>query len=1103
MTEAALHPAHNVSVSASAGTGKTWLLTARITRLLLEGQRIEGVLALTFTRKAAAEMRDRVSARLGTLALADDAELLRELAQLQLAPTPELMQRARHLYEELLFSPWPLRAMTLHAFCQDLVSRFALQCGLAPGAELVENESELLNAAWHSLQLELLAQPEGTEAQALRELIAAGYGEWSLRNSVVSFLERRNDWRAFIEGQSDSLTYLDQKLCKQLKLASGNAPTAALDTPAFSGSLQLFVQMLQLIGGTQYLKLERLEPALASSGEARLSALLHALLKKDGDPYTLKPNKAQLSRLSETQFEALQQAHATLISVLMGVRESVLAAQTRQRTLAACTLGAAALRHLDEELRRRSALPFAELEWHACRLLSDPAISAWVQYKLDQRVDHLLVDEFQDTSNTQWRLLLPLLEEMAAAGTSMQSGRARSAFIVGDIKQSIYGFRRANPELMPLAEHWLRDHLQGIRTELSDSRRSAPAIIQLVNTLFVLPDVQERMPDFPKHGTHRTEDWGRVELAALVEADEAGEAIAPDFRNPLTTPRDDPENTRALREGRLIAQRIATLVAARHDIGARALGYGDIMILVRRRTHQQALERALTELNIPFTGAARGTLLETVEARDLTALLRFLNAPGRDLDLAHALRSPLFNATDEDLVALASHVQQHHCTWYAALMVSAYNGALQSARELLPEWLDAARKLPVHDLLDRICSQAQVPARYEAALPAVPSARVRANLDAYIQLALEVDSGRYPSLAKFLQHLEQSAAGNAPDEAPPPSAGGQVRIMTIHASKGLEAPAVFLAQTASVPKNSGAGWLVEWPQGERNPSGFVLGGAADERDAHTRWLMAERTEREAREEMNLLYVALTRARQFLHISGFVSKQKSKQKTWYDLALQAFEALDAQTDDRTGLRIHAQGEPGTAPAVVIAAASISVDPRLRLPFAAPSNIARAPSAQDSENHDPAATRRGTGIHFLLQKLSEQPAIAESRLRSQLLTQVNCSPSEFSEWIAEARSVINALTLARFFSATQFKRAWNEVPLHDGEVSGVMDRLVDDGQCLWILDYKTHRTPDATSLLEQYQRQLSVYRSGVQRLWPGREVRAGLVLTATAQWVEHAE
>lgn len=1085
MADAALDPRRHVTVSASAGTGKTWLLTARIVRLLLAGAPAGGILALTFTRKAAAEMRERVAARLRALAFADDAALAAQLAEIGLDTTPELAARARGLYEELQFSPWPLRAMTLHAFCQELVGRFALQCGVVPGAQLTESEGELRSAAWQGLQQHLLREPESAEAAALHRLIAEGHNEWKLREQVLAFLERRNDWRAWAagDGGGDALGRLDAALRERLHL--DERADDALATPDFDTALREAHRLLELVEGIGRVKAAALLPALGANAAARLDALQDALFTQKGEPYQFEIGKGKLKQLGESQAARLAQLHARLVEQVAAILEQRRRAATHARTLAACTLGAAALRAFEDELRQRAVLPFAELEWHASRLLADPDTAGWVQYKLDQRIDHLLVDEFQDTSNTQWRLLLPILEEMAAGGE-----RARSAFLVGDIKQSIYGFRRANPELMPEAERWIAERLGGQRESLQSSRRSAPAVIDCVNAVFAQDEARALLPDFPLHATHRSGDSGRVELAPLFDERVDRAPDAP-FRNPLTTPRNDPENRRAALEGERIAQRIEALVAARPAVHGRALGYGDVMILLRKRKHQQAIEQALTRRGIPFTGAARGTLLDTVEARDLMALLRFLDSPGRDLDLAHALRSPVFAWSDEQLAALMYAARERGC--------SAFEALAGDAAQTLGRWLQAARVLPPHDLLDRICDEGNLAARYEAALPPVTAARARANLNAFLQLALEVDSGRSPSLSKFLRQLKQWSGQEAPDEAPPPGQGAQVRILTVHAAKGLEAPAVFLAQAASPGKNSAAGWLVDWPQGAGAPALLLLGGRKNEHDTLTARLLAERQQREAREDLNLLYVALTRARQFLHVSGFAPLGGGVSR-WHALVQAALAALAAAAADDGTLSI-ASGAPQAAAAAVAPPAIPDPDPRLRRPLAP-----RSPRAVPEPAEDAAAVRRGNAVHLLLQHLAVPAPPAESRLLALMQARLDCTPAEFTAWLQEARGVLATRALAAFFDPARIRRAWNEAPLLGEDGSGAMDRLVDDGECLWILDYKTDRSAHDASddtLLQRHREQLERYRTAVRRLWPGRRVRAGLVPTAAPRWVELPE
>jgi ATP-dependent helicase/nuclease subunit A len=898
---AALDPARSAVVAASAGTGKTWQLAARITRLLLAGAEPGSILALTFTRKAAAEMQARVSARLEKLALSGDAEAARQLQEIGLNATPALLARARTLYEALLFAPWPLRATTLHAFAQDLVTRFALQTGTPPGFEVSEDDGALCDAAWQSLQREWLRQPEAASSQALAVLIADGRSEHALRALVFDFLQRRNDWRAFAEGTESpdgALARLQARLEASLDVRTGDEPLQAVDAAALGARLHVLCGHLERAGGAiDRLKLAQLLPVLDLAGAERHAALRQVFFTQGGEPRKVRFGDGTRRKLGSGAAGHCAEVLAQIVHELAAIHDRLLRQQTLKRTQAGVMLGVAALAAFERALAEQGRLGFAELEWRAYRLLCRSDAARWVQFRLDSRIEHLLVDEFQDTSDTQWRLLLPLLQEFAAGGE-----RPRSAFIVGDAKQSIYGFRRANPELLAVAHRHVVEMQRGIAAELSESFRSAPAIIDLVNALFAQDAARARLPDFPPHRTRHLQLYGRVEVAPLVAAGADERAVIP-FRNPLTTPRPDPENRRAYEEGLLIGRRIRALLAERFAVGdgadARLIGFGDIMILLRQRTHQRALERGLAECGVPFVGSARGTLLETVEGRDLLALLRFLASPARDLDLAHTLRTPLFALGDEDLVALARAVRAGAGSWWAALQSDRAPERAQ-ARQLLGRWLPLARALPAHDLIDRVLSEGNLAARYEAALPPPQAARVRANLALIAQLALSTDSGRYPSLSRFL-HLLQTQ--ESPDEAPPPAAAegaGAVRILSIHAAKGLEAPAVFLAQSTVTPRPAGAGWLVHWPAGAERPLDLLLAGSREQRDAFSAGLLAAEHARAAREDLNLLYVACTRARQFLHISGY---ERRGAGDWHALAMAALGALGASADEQ-GVRTHA-------------------------------------------------------------------------------------------------------------------------------------------------------------------------------------------------------
>lgn len=1099
----ALDPAVSVSLRASAGSGKTWQLVSRILRLLLEGAEPGGILALTFTRKAAVEMRLRLNERLRQLAGADEAALDAQLARIGLAPSPALRARARGLYRALLFAAHPPRAMTLHAFCQELLERFALEARVPPGFKLEENEEDLVERSWRRLQAGMTDAPEGDAARALARLVGFGFNEYTLRELVALFLARRGDWWAYVEGRPDPAAWATERLRNQLGPCDLDGAVADANSAAFTARLRILLNYLEKTGGTQWLEPEALATALMRAGLERFDAIEDALYTDKGTPYKVRETEAALRRLSTGERAHFLETYAEVLLEFEPMRRRRHAGEALERSRAAFTLGEAALAALAAELARERALGFTELEWHTCRLLKRDGAAEWVRYRIDRRVEHLLIDEFQDTSPTQWRMLLPLLEEMAAGNAPGDGGRARSLFIVGDAKQSIYGFRRADPRLLDRATRWMQERLAARTEPLHHSRRSAPAIIDFVNALFALEGLGERI-GFEAHDTHHKGHWGRVEVSLPVTDDAAPAAPAGAFRDPLRSPRLSKEDRRAQDEARLVSARIRALVESGVEVttqhGARPIGWGDVMVLARARTHLHHLERQLTADAIPFVGAARGTLLQTSIARDLTALLRVLDAPHRDLELAQVLRSPLFGASDAQLVQLAQEARAHADGWLAALArLGAADAQLARAHALVTHWRALAARLPAHDLLDRIARDTAAAQRYESALPAVTAARARANLGAFLQLALEADSGRYPSLPRFLEWLaaQERAYQNAPDEPPPAAATDQVRIMTIHAAKGLEAPAVFLYNAGSAQPPRTPRWLIEWPEDAPCPTHFMVAGAAARLDELGRQLAGAHKEREAREELNVLYVAATRARHFLHVSGFVSQSK---KSWHGHALKAMETLPPAPPlpgTPVGTLSHATGTAATLPRRP-PAPPLPSDPRLRRPVQDAPAVALAPSARAAPGgafETAQAADRGTALHCLLQRLAEG-VDDEARLRAEVQARLAAEPAPeaFAQWLAEARAVLAAPALAPWFDPARYARAWNEVPVAVDGVAAVIDRLVDDGTTLWVLDYKTHARPQAAELVERYRPQLAAYAGAIGAAWPGRPVRAGLVLTA---------
>ncbi len=1107
----AASPGHNASVHASAGTGKTWLLVTRIVRLLLAGARPDSILAVTFTRKAAAEMQQRVTERLRDLMQADAAALDKLLLQCGVQPDSALRQRARQLYEEILFNPYALRATTFHAFCQELLQRFPLEAGIAPGFEISETTGLLEQSAWDALVAETSAAPDAPVAAALDQLVERCGGLASTRAALRSFLTHRSDWWAYTQGRTDALQYARANLEQLLELDATAAPLAAFPDAAQRTRLQEFAALLgRNTTPTNTANAGLLASALADAlqGEALLQAIQYVFLTRDGAARACKASAAQRKRLGEQDELRFLELHAAVCTDLLQARDRLARRNTLQASLAWYSAGVQLLDHYQRIKQEQRVLDFSDLEWKACELLNRSDHASWVQYKLDTRIDHLLVDEFQDTNPTQWQLLLPLLGELAAGSTD----RSRSVFLVGDRKQSIYSFRRANPALLGEAASWLEQHLQAGRYPLDASRRSAQAIIDCVNDVFGNAPLNQRLTDFNPHSTHLSGMHGRVELLPLMASAKPETVATAALRNPLQAPRVIAEDQRHADEGRLIVSHIEALLAAGtvvdKDDSPRLLDYGDIMILLRQRTHAAAYEQALRAAGIPYLSASKGMLLDNLEVRDLEALLGLLIAPYDNLSLAQVLRSPLFGLSSEQLLPLA---RQATGSWYERLgkLATAGQAPYAAAHALLQRWRELAGTIPVHDLLDRIFHEAEVLQRYEAAFPSAMVPRVRASLTRFIELALEVDNGRYPSLPRFLEQLERlrQSEQDQPDESAPEETGGRrVRLLTIHGSKGLEAPVVFLADTATGGNaRSAHGALIDWPGDRDRPAHFLLAGKQAELDSKSRALLEKQEQDKLREDANLLYVAITRARQYLYISATAS-DNNKDGGWYSLISTALSGWD-RTDSGNPFR-----ETGSRQALAASAATTrpaaSVDPRLSGPITVvPACRQIAPSytagSDGIDSGDADGRERGIAIHLMLEQLAGTAASDTERLLPGIAGRLGREPgdSELQCWWNEALHTWRDPALAVVFDSSRYRQACNEVALQYQDagrlVYGIIDRLLVQDDSVLVIDYKTHRGASRETLpalTASYREQMRLYARGAAKLWPGRTVQSYLLFTA---------
>lgn len=1103
-----------LTVAASAGTGKTHLLVSRLLRLLLQGERPGAMLAITFTRKAAAEMHARLLERLRSLALLDDTTLDKTLAELDLDPSPEHRARARTLFETLLHHDSQVKTATFHAFCQDLLRRFPLEADVPPGFELVERTRALQDAAWEAFTLELTQAAETPLAQAMDELLQlVGYA--NTQSFLNQFLNYRSDWWAYTSHTAEPVKYASEQLQQQLKVdLEQDLAQGFLHNAQVRAELQQFAALLNAHKTkTNQGHVQVIDNVLNINNyqESHLDQLWLCFFTTEGEPRARKTSGAQQKALGATGEQRMLELHDKLCAELITLRQHQHAQLTLRLSQHWFICGAHYLAHFQRLKRELRVLDFSDLEWQTYQLLNKSDNAQWVQYKLDERIDHILIDEFQDTNPTQWQLILPLLQEIAA---TPEPTRQRSVLLVGDGKQSIYRFRRAEPRLFNAASEWLQTHLSAQRLALTKSWRSAPAIIQYVNRLFGEGALHDKLPAFEMHTTVHMELWGQVTLLPLQYDSEKLPADVSQVRNLLTTPRYLHNPNRYYREGQAIAQQIMQLVQAPTPIkdGAqhRAASYGDILILFRRRTHIGEYERALRELNIPYIGDERGTLLSSLEIKDLVNLLQWLITPFDNLALAGILRSPLFSATDDDLITLSRHRD-----WFGQLTrlaALADDTALARAAKLLPQWLAYTRLLPVHDLLDRIYSQGNVIARFSAAYPPHLRNQVRANLTRFIELALEIDSGRYPSLTRFINQLQmlRQQSSEAPDQPASAVHSDCVQLMTIHAAKGLEAPIVFVADTANEKeKTPTARVLIDWPAAAPQPTALLLHKHTAHPNQHTERYLQQAEQQAAEEETNLLYVAVTRAKQFLYISANAAKKKidtNANLSWYGVICDRFHIAADTIEEAVVLESSGTAPVLSTPAPQITSAAFTIDPHLSQPLPLPRSWHEiAPShtlaalEQTGRVSDVDGQWRGMLIHRLLQARCDNPQAAYAELQQRLT--VDLPVELFPACWQEVTTVLADPALHFLFDSTQYQRAYNEVPVYyqaDGAlIHGIVDRLVITADSVYVIDYKTHRRTqhdELAQLAQQHQAQMAYYHTAAMRLWPGKHIKTALVFTA---------
>lgn len=1098
-TAAALSPARSAVVEACAGSGKTWLLVSRMIRLLLAGAAPSELLAITFTRKAAQEMTDRLHEWLRVLALADDTTVRKFLHEREI-PDDEidaLLPRARGLLEAVLTAQPGPTVTTFHGWFLDLLKRAPLEAGLPWGAPLLEREKQLQNEVRDRLLAMWAAKPESAEGAALLALLTE-LGEHSLRAPLTHFVQARAEWWAYTDGQSDPVAFALAQLRPGLHPDLDTDPVAAFWTDDLMLTRVKRVGFaLEKGGKSEQARAPEIQRSLSLPADDAHAALMKHLMTAG------KRRKKQATRELEKALGAGLDTYLRDLDTLETALEHITAIQTDiriwQLNRHGLLLGHALVQGYQDAKTQQGVIDFADAEWLACRLLQSEEHAPGLALKLDARYRHLLLDEFQDTNPLQWQALSTWLTEARAADSDM------TVFMVGDPKQAIYRFRRGEARVFTAAAEFLRTYFNAPLFSTTMTRRLSPALVAAINPVFAAAE------GFAVH-THAPANDGRPGalrcLPIHVEKSEPGTTFG--LRNPLTTPLPEADDRAVHVEAQTFAQTLRDEVLGRWGVvdrqtaplpnpsphageGANAINAqtdlmrparpGDVMALVKKRTHLHLYERALEAVGIPFITSRRGGLLHALEARDVIALLETLLLPHADLKLAHTLKSPIFSCSDADLLSVFAPAANETRGWerLTAMMTQPdCPPTLSRATRLLTGWRAHIGTLPVHDLLDRIVFESDLEARYAAAAPAAMRPQVAANLRAFMQLALTQDAGRYPTLAGFIREL--ASLTDDPDAAPGEglAANGEdaVRLLTIHGAKGLEAPIVWLLGGSDHLRGDSYGVLAPWPPEAPRPEHFSLFGKQDEHgEWRERWFTDE-AQLTQRESDNLLYVALTRAEQALIVSGAADKNawlKRVDAAWLGMGLPADLPPAATADE----------PPKAAPPPRIDAPAIGqrLPPMPANPAAASGELFHA----CLEHLAPAGVHTAAGGTSALQGPSRDlPTLATQLGVNAALTRIE----------AAARALLAQPHLARFFDPAQYRCAHNELALLDA--SGRMqrlDRVVEFDDAVWIIDYKTGDDSLGLSdeyLAERHRPQLSAYQTLLTGLYPGKPVQAALLL-----------
>ena len=1122
-------PALSAWVSANAGSGKTYVLAQRVIRLLLCGTPPGKILCLTFTKAAAGNMAASVAETLARWTALDD-EGLDDAVHAMSDEWPSRCRRAaaRRLFAQAIETPGGLKVQTIHAFCTRLLQQFPFEANVPARFAVLDEaaEQQLIEELTLDVLLAGSAKPEGALGRALATVVANA-SDSTFREVLSEAIRKRLELAQWI-AQAGGIEAAMAELTTQLGLEAGTS-VKSIEAELFDGAViapsqwAAIAQALAQGSDSDRMQSARFARLPGIAAAERIEAYLSIFCTNAGEPRQRLVSAAIRAR-EGALFARLCEERERVRKLLTRRR----AGTTRDRTGALLTIAMAVIERYRAQKGRRGLLDYDDLI-EKSRALLTRVEAAWVHYKLDLGIDHVLIDEAQDTSPRQWDVIERLVAEFAA-GNSARTPLNRTIFAVGDDKQSIFSFQGALPAAFGEKRRNFQRAYQAaglsfLPIEFKYSFRSAQTVLDAVDTVFQQPGALRGLADpVPSlHTAVRRAAPGLVEIWPLIEPAKTAAVEGWDAPFDATS-----ETSPRVELARALAKAVGGAIERGIRVGDGAKGHavtpGDFLILVRQRGPLfEAIIRALKNAGIAVAGADRLVLTEHIAVMDLLALADAVLLPQDDLALASVLKSPLFGLDEEELFALA---HGRRGSLHAALKAKANaNKALADAAARFARLAAAARHETPFAFYARTLGPEGGRKRFLARLgPEAADA-----LDELLNIALDYERRETPSLQGFVAWLRSA---NAEIKRDMEISRDEVRVMTVHGAKGLEAPIVFLADTTTAPAGP--------PQ--RQPRVLPLAAPAAPADRPCAWVWsgprkddvplvaaarAAATEAAENEHRRLLYVAMTRAADRLIICGATGERGKPAGCWYDLVHGSLveSARQEPADDRAGILWRLRG--GSFESAAPRDSSGMPQPQAELrpawldataPPAALSVPALAPSsaeadrafapAQGSGTERRRAMARGELMHRLLQGL---PGIAAPRRAAIARHHIARSGAEFSA--AERDAMVEQVLLVledKRFSSLFGPHSRAEVPIvgrivaaeRTITVSGQMDRLAITAEAVLIADYKTDRPAPrrVEDVPPAYLTQLALYRAVIGQLHPARPLRAALIWTDVPDLME---